>query len=45
MKAVYYYRDPAGSAGFLLPEDAELLERLFSHGSLPSKEQPHGNPS
>lgn len=42
MKAVYYYRDPAGSAGFLLPEDAVLLERLFAHGSLPSKEQLRG---
>ena len=39
MKAVYYYRDRTGSAGFLLPEDKALLDRLFTHGSRPTKEQ------
>lgn len=38
MKAVYYYRDRTGSAGFLLPEDKALLDRLFTHGSRPTKE-------
>lgn len=39
MKAVYDYRDRTGSAGFLLPEDKALLDRLFTHGSRPTKEQ------
>lgn len=42
MKVAYYYRGRTGSAGFLLPEDAALLKRLFSHGSLPPKAQLRG---
>lgn len=42
MKVAYYYRGHTGSAGFLLPEDAALLKRLFAHSSLPSKGQLRG---
>lgn len=42
MKVGMYYRDRAGSVGFLLPEDRALLNRLFSHSDLPSREQLQG---
>ena len=42
MKVGMYYRDRAGSVGFLLPEDKALLGRLLSHSELPAKEQLHG---
>ena len=42
MKVGMYYRDRAGSVGFLLPEDRALLNRLFSHSELPSREQLQG---
>ena len=42
-KICYYYRDHSGSAGFTLPDDKALLQRLFNSPVLPADEQLRGN--
>ena len=41
-KVCYYYRDHSGSAGFTLPDDKALLQRLFNSPVLPADEQLRG---
>lgn len=41
-KVCYYYRDHSGSAGFTLPDDKALLQRLFNPPVLPADEQLRG---
>lgn len=41
-KVCYYYRDHSGSAGFTLPDDKTLLQRLFNSPVLPADEQLRG---
>ena len=41
-KVCYYYQDHSGSAGFTLPDDKALLQRLFNPPVLPADEQLRG---